>query len=301
MAHHHDHTHLGRKLWLAILLNTFITIAQVVGGFFSGSLSLLSDALHNFSDVIALLLSYFAVHLGSKRSTPQKTFGYKRGEILAAFLNISGLLVIAFFLGKEAISRFFYPREVDSLTIIALGGLSVVINFVSVCLIHKEAKNSLNIRSAYLHLFSDILSSVAVCLGGVIIYWTQAYWVDSVLSMGVACYLLYTSWHILMDIIRIIMHFTPEHICLEDLEKELLSFQDIENVHHIHVWNLNDKDIHFEAHVDFVSDVSLSEASQIINRMSQRLHEKFGISHCVIQPEIGIHDSKTLIVTECHL
>lgn len=301
MGHtHHDTSLVGKKLWLAIILNTFITLAQAVAGFASGSLSLLSDALHNFSDVVALLLSYFAIRLTHRDSTPKKTFGYKRGEILAALINTGTLLAIAVLLCKEAISRFSHPVEVDSLPIIALGGLGLIINLGSVLLLRRESKHSLNVRSAYLHLFADTLSSVAVIVGGILIHWTNLYWIDSVLAIAIAVYLVYMSWHILMDLVRIIMHFTPNHIDLKELEKELLSEPNLANVHHIHVWQLNDQEVHFEAHVDFGKDLPLSEVSQTISKLSLQLREKFGIRHTVIQPEIGIHDSKKLIVTECH-
>lgn len=297
---HHHHAHLGKKLWIAIFLTSFITLAQIITGFMSGSLSLLTDALHNFSDVIALLLSYYAYRLSYRKSTLRLTFGYKRSEILAALLNIVSLASIAALLCREAIGRFFNPVEVEALPIISMGTLSIVINTICVLLIHHEAKSSLNIRSTYLHLFTDILSSVAVVLGGVLIFWTQLSWIDSILTIAIACYLAYSSWHVFMDIVRIIMHFTPDHIKLEELEKELLSHSKVANVHHVHVWQLNDRDVHFEAHVDFEVDLPLSEVSQVISQLSQQLRDKFGIRHTVIQPEIGVDDSKQLIVTECH-
>jgi len=300
MAHaHHHSSHIGKKLGLAILLNSIVTIAQVLAGIFSGSLSILSDALHNFSDVVALLLSYFAIRLTNRASTPQKTFGYRRAEILAALINTGALLAIAVLLCREAIGRLNHPVEVDSVVIMVLGGLGVVFNLASLLLLHKESKHSLNVRSAYLHLFTDVLSSVAVFIGGILIYWTHCYWIDSVLSIAIAVYLVYSSWGILTDIARIIMLFTPHHIKLEDLEKELLSNPNLANVHHIHVWQLNDQEVHFEAHVDFEKDLPLSEVSQVISKLSLQLREKFGIRHTVIQPEIGIQDSKKLIVTEC--
>lgn len=298
---HHHASPIGKKLWFTIFLNGLITVAQVIAGFAGNSLSLLSDALHNFSDVLALVLSYLALHLTSRKSTLQKTFGYKRAEILAAFINTASLLAIAVLLCKEAITRLMQTAPpVESFSLITLGIMSVLINLWSVMLLRHEAKHSLNVRSAYLHLFSDILSSFAVVAGGLAIQWTKLYWIDSLLSIAIACYLVYSSWSILIDITRIIMHFTPDHINLEELEKDLLSQDKLANIHHVHVWQLNDQEVHFEAHIDFEEDLPLSEVSQTINKIRLRLHEKFGIRHTVIQPEIGVQDSKKLIVTECH-
>ena len=298
--HHHDHGLIGRKLWLAILLNVIVTVAQIIAGFSAGSLSLLSDALHNFSDVVALMFSYIALRLTGRASTPRETFGYKRGEIVAAFVNTASLLAIAALLIKEAVTRLLHPVAVDPAPIIALGILSVVVNWGSVLLIRREANYSLNIRSAYLHLFSDILSSIALVVGGAVMYWTKFYWIDSVLSILIACYLVVSSWKLLMDIMRIIMHFTPQHIDLKEVEQELLAHGSVANVHHVHIWRLNDAEIHFEGHIDFKRDLSLSEVSQIITQLSQQVRTKFGISHTVLQPEIGVQDSKQLIVSECH-
>ncbi len=299
-AHHHSHSLSGRKMWLVILLNIIITVAQTITGFSVDSLSLLSDALHNFSDVIALLCSYIAIRLTQKESTASRTFGYRRGEIVTAFVNTATLMAIAALLVKEAIERLLHPVAVSSLPVIALGSLGVLVNFLSVLLIHREAKHSLNVRSAYLHLFSDVLTSVAVIVGGALMYWTKLYWIDSALSILIACYLVVSSWAILIDIMRIIMHFTPKHIDLKVLEREILAFPGVANVHHVHIWQLNDLEIHFEAHIDFKKDLALSEVSQTITQLSKRLETQFGITHTVLQPEIGVFDSKQLIVGECH-
>ncbi len=300
-SHSHNHSLLGKKLWLAIVLNLIVTIAQTVAGFWAGSLSLLSDALHNFSDVIALVLSYLAVRFLSRKSSLAQTFGFKRAEIIAAFVNTAGLLVIAALLCKEAITRLTEPAvTVDAMPVIALGGLGIIINFLSVLLIKKEAANSLNVRSAYLHLFSDIMSSIAVVIGGLAMYFAKIYWVDSVLTILIAIYLLYSSWDILMDSLRIIMHFTPSHIDLKDLEKAITAHTEIENVHHVHIWNLNDNEVHFEGHVDFKKDLPLSSVSRVIDEISHTLRDKFGIRHTVLQPEIGVKDSKQFIVSECN-
>ena len=186
---HTEHAHgdlKGKKLGISILLNITITIAQVVGGFISGSLSLLSDAMHNFSDVISLIISYIADKLTKKKYTLQQTFGYKRAEIIAAFINTVILLVIAVILAEEAISRFKQPVVIETLWVVALAILSIFVNGGSVLLLKKDASENMNIKSAYLHLFSDMITSFAVLLGGIAMWYFNIFWIDSALSILIA-------------------------------------------------------------------------------------------------------------------
>ena len=306
MHHHHHHHHhesslKGKKLGWTIALNMFITLCQTVAGILSGSLSLLSDALHNFSDVMSLVISSIAEKLTKKKFSAEQTFGYKRAEIIAALINASTLLGVAFLICKEAIVRFLDPQDIHSPTVIALAGLSIVINAISVLLLQHDAKSSLNIRSAYLHLFSDMLTSIAVMLGGIAIYWLEAYWIDSLLSILIAIYLVYSSWQLVMQTLRVLMQFTPPHISIKDIEAQVLSFKAIKNIHHVHLWQLTDQDIHFEAHLDFHDDLPLSQASTILSEIRVLLAEKFKIKHSVLQAEFGIDDPKNLVADDCNL
>ena len=299
MGHEHDHGNLkGKKLGLSILLNIMITVAQAIGGLVSGSLSLLSDALHNFSDVIALIISYIAEKLTQKDYTPEQTFGYKRAEIIAALINAASLIVIALMLTKEAIVRFNEPVVIESFPVIVLAGLSILVNGGSVLLLKKEAEENMNMKSAYLHLFSDMISSIAVLAGGICMYYFQIFWIDSVLSIGIAVYLIYSSFGLLGQTLRVLMQFAPKNIDIEAIRKAILQYPFIENVHHIHLWQLNDKDIHFEAHLDFKEDMSLSSVSDIIGQVNTLLRKEFQIGHTLIQPEFGVQDAKHLVVDE---
>ncbi len=286
-GHKHDHGNLkGRNLGIAILLNVAITIAQVVGGFISGSLALMSDALHNFSDVLALIISWFASKLSKKDQTPAQTYGYKRAEILAALINAVSLFVIAFFLLKEAISRISDPVDVQSGLVMILGGLSIVLNGLSVLLIKKEAKDNMNMRSAYLHLLSDMISSIAVVFGGLAMYLWEVAWVDSLLSIGIAVYLVYSSWGLIKESVRILMQFAPTNVNLEDINRELQNIPEVNNMHHVHVWQLDDKQINFEAHISFNEDINLSKVNEILHQIEHVLDDKFDINHVTLQPEI---------------
>lgn len=299
--HHacHDHGDLsGKKLCVSVILNIMIALAQAIGGFISGSLSLLSDALHNFSDVISLIISYIANRLAKKEYTPKQTFGYKRAEVIAALINASTLLVIAVILAREAISRFNRPVVIETSWVIALATLSIFVNGGSVLLLKHDASENMNIRSAYLHLFSDMITSIAVLLGGIAMYYFKIFWVDSVLSILIVAYLVYLSWGLLMQTLRILMQFTPPGIDLKAIENEILRFPSIENIHHVHVWQLSDKEIHLEAHIDFNKDLKLSKATEITRQVGKLLKDKFKITHAIFQPEIGSDDSKQIIVDD---
>lgn len=295
MAHHHHHSHLaGGRLKLTIALNVFITIAEVVAGFASGSLALLSDATHNFSDIVALFVSFIALKLARKENTPQQTFGYQRAEIVAALFNSATLLFIAFMLCYEAVSRITDPQPVATPWVIGLAALSVVVNLASAALLHRESQHNINIRSSYQHLVSDALTSIAVLLGGVAMSLTPIYWLDGLLSIGIALYLVYSSWGLISQTIKVLMQFAPEHLEIANMVADIQKIEDIDNVHHVHIWQLTDRSIHFEAHLEFRRDLKLSEISAVMNEVRAKLSH-YGIRHSVLQPEIGVEDAKNLI------
>ncbi len=297
---HHDHGDLkGKNLGIAILLNVGITIAQVIGGFISGSLALLSDAMHNFSDVLALIISWYASKLSGRKQTAKQTFGYKRAEILAALINAISLIVIAFFLFKEAIVRITEPQEIGAGIVMALGGLSILLNWLSMLLVKKGAKNNMNMRAAYLHLLSDMISSVAVVLGGLAMYLWEIPWVDSVISIAIALYLVYSSWGLVKESVRILMQFAPLHINLDDIHEKIKELDGIENMHHVHVWQLDDKQTNFEAHISFEQDLKLSEVNLVLHKLEHILQDDFEINHVTLQPELnGSCDDESIVIQE---
>lgn len=307
MEHSHSHNHphhnhhgdlKGRNLVISILLNILITISQVIGGLLSGSLSLLSDALHNFTDVLSLIVSYIANILSKQKASINKTFGYKRAEILAAFINSSTLIIIAVLLIIEAIKRFKNPQEIESDLVIWLSLLGIVANGISVLLLKKDADVNMNMRSAYLHLLTDMLASVAVLIGGLLMKFYQTFWVDSVLTLAIALYLIWVGYDLLKNSFKVLMLFTPEDIQVKDIVKELQQLKDIKNVHHVHIWQLNEEEIHLEAHIDFNDDILLSQFDTILHKIEELLYHKFDINHINIQPEFGKCDSKDVIVQD---
>jgi cobalt-zinc-cadmium efflux system protein len=301
--HSHNHTHRrgelkGRNLIISILLNSIITAAQVVGGLMSGSLSLLSDALHNFTDVLSLVVSYIANVLSRQEASINRTFGYKRAEILAAFINASTLIIIAILLIFEAIKRFQNPQEIESNIVIWLSLLGIIANGISVLLLKKDADVNMNMRSAYLHLLTDMMASVAVLIGGLLMKFYQMFWVDSVLTLAIALYLIWVGYDLLKNSFKVLMLFTPEDIQVKDIVKELQKLENIKNVHHVHIWQLNEEEIHLEAHVDFNKNITLSEFDTTLETVEEVLYHKFDINHINIQPEFGKCDSKDVIVQD---
>lgn len=302
-SHSHNHTHhhgelRGRNLLFSIFLNILITAAQVIGGVVSGSLALLSDALHNFSDVISLVVSYVANRLAKKEASLQKTFGYKRAEILAAFINASTLIIVAVLLIIEAIKRFQNPEAIESNLVIWLSFIAILANGVSVLLLKKDAEANMNMKSAYLHLFTDMLASIAVLIGGLLMKYYQLFWVDSVLTLAIAIYLIWVGFDLLKSSTKVLMLFTPDSIPIKDIVIEIQKIDSIKNVHHIHVWQLNEDEVHFEAHIDFQDDITLTQFDVILNQVEALLYHKFKINHVNIQPEFGKSDVKDIIVQD---
>lgn len=300
-SHNHSHTHSdlkGRNLFISILLNILITAAQVIGGLISGSLALLSDALHNFSDVLSLVVSYAANKLSKKKASIHRTFGYKRAEILAAFINASTLIIVAVLLIIEAIKRFQNPLEIESNLVIWLSVLGIVANGLSVLLLKKDSEANMNMKSAYLHLLTDMMASVAVLIGGLLMKYYEVFWVDSVLTFAIALYLIWMGFDLLKDSTKVLMLFTPEDIPIKKIVEEINNFEAIKNVHHVHVWQLNEEEIHLEAHIDFNADITLSQFNTILHKIEDLLFNKYDINHINIQPEFGKEDSKDVIVQD---
>lgn len=301
MSHSHAHNHKdlkGRKLLITIVLNIVITVAQVIGGLLSGSLSLLSDALHNFSDVLSLIVSYAAAKLSQKKASINRTFGYKRAEILAAFVNASTLIIVAIILIKEAIERFLNPQQIDSNLVIWLSFIAIIANGLSVLLLKKDSTNNINIRSAYLHLLTDMLASVAVLVGGLLMKYYQLFWVDSLLTLLIALYLIYVGYDLLKTSTKILMLFTPEHINTRDVVRAVNQLPKVKKLHHVHIWNLSDHELHLEAHLDLQEDISTTEFNVLLLEIEALLHDEFDINHVTIQPEFNKEDPKEVIVQD---
>ncbi len=298
--HHHSHSHRvdGKNLGISIVLNVVVTIAQIIGGLISGSLSLLSDAVHNFSDVLSLIISFLANRLSKKKASTNRTFGYKRAEIIAAFVNSATLMVVSLFLIVEAIERFLAPQEVASNWVIWLSILAILVNGFSVLLLKKDASVNMNMKSAYLHLLTDMMASIAVLVGGLLMKFYAIFWIDPLLTLIIALYLIYVGYDLLKESTKVLMLFTPKSIAVQEIVSSICEIKGIKNVHHVHVWQLNEEEIHLEAHVDFKEDIKLSEFDVILEGIEELVYHRHGINHVNIQPEFGKCDTKKIIVQD---
>lgn len=292
---HHHHQVSGKNLFITIFLNIFITIAQIIGGVMSGSLALLSDAMHNFSDVLALIIAYGANRLVIRPHSVSKTFGYKRAEILATLFNASALIAIAIFLIFESVEKFYNPQAVDSFLVIVLGFLGIIFNSAGLLLLKDDAHKNMNMRAAYLHLLGDVMTSVAVVVGGVLMYYYELYWVDPLVSLFISIYIIWASMALIKESGSVLMQFAPKDIDMKELLLAITKEGAIDNVHHMHLWRLNDKGIHCEAHLDFRENITLEESNKIIDRLEVNLHDNFGIEHTTFQCEYNRCEDKNII------
>lgn len=288
MLHHHSNNQSSetseKKLFITFALNIFITIVQIIGGVVSGSLSLISDAMHNFSDAVAIVITYIALRLSKKPKTSKYTFGLKRAEIIAAVVNASTLIIISFFLIREAIERLYNPNEIAGSLMLIVAVFGFIPNVIGALLLKKGSEKSLNIRAAYFHLVSDAISSIAIIIGAVFIIAYKIYWIDPILTILIALYILVETYKILKESIDILMMSNTEEINLEEIKSFVEKIPCVKNIHHIHLWKLNDNDTHFEAHIE-VEDMRVSKTSEIQKIISIELQKRYEINHTTLQFE----------------
>lgn len=292
--HHHDHHHhhhndgdiSGRRLFFSVLLNLIITLAQLIGGVLSGSLALLSDALHNFSDVMSLIISYYAHRLSHRPQNLSQTFGFKRAQILAALFNASVLIAVSLYLIVESVERFIHPQAVASIWVMGLALMGIAVNGLSAWLLHTDSHRNLNIRSAYLHLIGDLLTSFAVLFGGAMMYAFGWFWIDPLLSLLISLYLIRSSYSIVRESTGMLMQFSPGHISMNAIVEKAESYEAVEGIHHIHLWQLDDETVFLEARLNFYEDLPLSVTNELLHRLSHDL-QTIGISHTTFQCEVG--------------
>lgn len=291
--HHHDVAHLsGTRIFWVTVLNFVITLAEVIGGLLSGSLALLSDSLHNLSDTVAIALSYVANRIAQRPKNPKKTFGYKRTEILAAFVNSTFLIMVSVFLMVEAVQRWRHPEAIDGLLMMVVATIGLLANLLSVILLRRESHGNINIKSSYLHLMSDTVSSVGVVLGGLLIKVWGWYWVDPLITLLISLYIMREAWTIVRLSIDILMQ-SGANLDYEKIRQGIEAMDGVNNIHHVHSWMTNENTIFFEAHLD-LDDMSLCEVQNILVKVEHLLVEGHGISHVTLQPEVNKCSNKTM-------
>ena len=291
----HQHAVNEKNLLTATLLNLVITIVELAGGLLSGSLALLSDALHNLSDTFATFIAYLATIISKREANQKRTFGYKRLEILAALMNAVILIVMSVFLIKEAWYRLQNPAPINSMIMLVVGMVGLLANLYAVLILRKDAGKSLNVKAAYIHLIGDSLSSVVVIIGGVVIRIFQIDWIDPLITVVISIYIIRSGFVILQQSVNILMQSAPDHLDLSRIKYRVEEEPEVLNIHHIHAWMLTDSEVHMEAHIELKNDLKLSQVGQIQGKIEKLLRKDFGIVHITLQFEFGAKHSQSLI------
>ena len=278
-SHHHAHQHDG-KLNLAVFINILLTIAQIIGGILSGSLSLIADALHNLSDAGAILIAIFARKIARKPANSKMTFGFKRAEILGALINSTTLIIVGLYLIYEAISKFFNPQPVDGWIVVWIASIALIIDAVTAWLTYRSgAKDNLNLKAVFIHNMSDALASVVVIIAGSLIILYQWYIVDLLATIAISFYVIYHGYSLAKETMIILMQAVPESIDIDELSAELQDLNMVEKVWHLHVWQLDDKEIFLETSLAFTPSDSVHD----LNPIKDLLKDKYGIHHSTIE------------------
>ena len=285
----HDHAHIDpesgdRRVGIAIAANLILTAAQVVGGLLSGSLALIADALHNFSDVAALVIAFAARKIARRPADARMTFGYGRAEIVAALVNYTTLIVIGLYLVYEGAMRFLDPPEVAGWTVVILGGVALVVDALTAALTWSMQKGSANIRALFVHNLSDALSSVAVIVGGALILLYDLRWVDPAITIGIAGYILHLAVTEIGGPIRTLMLGSPPEIDCDAVIDAVRSTPGVADVHHVHLWQMEEHRAALDTHV-VVEEGSWGRLEEVKHGVKERLRERFGIEHSTLEFE----------------
>jgi cobalt-zinc-cadmium efflux system protein len=289
--HSHTHSHFGdiaKQTTSRLAFSLFLTLAflfiEAIAGIIGNSLALLTDAAHNLTDVIALGLSWYAIRLTSQPANARKTYGYHRAGILVALLNSTTLVLISLGIFYEAWRRFMNPPEVQSGILIAVGTIAVVINLATALLVRRGSEHDLNIRSAFVHLMGDVLSTMGAVIAGVIIYFTGANWLDPFVSVLIGFLILYNAWGILRDSVNILLEATPRDIDISKLVQDVIRVKGVLGIHDLHIWSIAQNLRTMSAHV-LTDDLPISTGAEIQQQINEIVYHRYNIAHATLQLE----------------
>ncbi|MEG2884923.1 MAG: cation diffusion facilitator family transporter, partial [Acinetobacter sp.] len=270
-----------KKLTIALILTTTFLIIEFIAGLITQSLALLSDAAHMFTDAAALAIALAAIKIAKRPADNKRTFGYQRFEILAALFNASMLFFVAIYILYEAYQRFTQPPEIQSLGMLIVASIGLIINLISMKILMSSATESLNMKGAYLEVLSDALGSVGVIIGAVIIYYTNWYWVDTIIAVAIGFWVLPRTWILLRQSINILLEGVPEEIDIEKLRHDLLALDGVESIHQLKVWAITSKNIHLTVHL-FAPNI---DRNQLHRTAIEMLSHEHGIAEVTLQIE----------------
>lgn len=296
-THHHHHTPAGKNAGLRLGLSLGLTFAfvfvEVIAGLWSNSLALLTDAAHNFTDVVALGLSWYALRIATRPAHAGKTFGYHRSGILVALFNAASLVLISFGIFSEAWQRIQTPPEVESGILIGVGLLAFIINLFTAWLVKEGSEHDLNMRSAFLHLMGDVLSTLGAVAAGVVILFTGWNWLDPLVSVLIGVLILWNAWGILRQAINILLESAPSDIDMQAMLTDLKAVPGVKDVHDLHVWSLTENMRMLSAHI-VTNDQPISAGAALQQTINQMLSERYKIVHATLQLECACCQSGNL-------
>jgi len=297
MSHHHHHHHHGhhhsrsrgfsntRRLGLVIVFNLIITITEYVGGILSGSLALISDAGHNLSDVLSLMLGYAGEKVSERKPNRQFSFGLKRFEVLIALANALSLLFIGIYIVYEAIQRFLHPQPIQVGIMLPIAIVGLLGNVFSILVLNRSRKDNLNMKAAFLHLFYDALSSVVVIAVGLVLLVTRFYWLDLMISLIIVVMIGWSSLSIIEESLRIFLQGTPKTINEADVYRDILALPHVKSVHGLHIWSINSSEVFLSCHICINGESSTITGDETIQAVNTMLKELYGIEHTTLQVE----------------
>ena len=283
----HDHSHAAvtegnaKKLTIALILTTTFLVIEFIAGIITQSLALLSDAAHMFTDAAALAIALAAIKIAKRPADDKRTFGYQRFEILAALFNASMLFFVAMYILYEAYQRFTQPPEIQSIGMLVVASIGLIINLISMKILMSSATESLNMKGAYLEVLSDALGSLGVIIGAVIIYFTNWYWVDTIIAVAIGFWVLPRTWILLKQSINILLEGVPEEVDIEKLRNDLLALDGVESIHQLKVWAITSKNIHLTVHL-FAPN---ADRKQLHYAAAEMLSHEHGIAEVTLQIE----------------
>jgi len=289
-GHHHNtelHDNINRAFIIGIVLNAAFVVVEIIAGFSNNSLALLTDAGHNLSDVGSLLLSLIAFKLAKVKSNDRFTYGYKKTTILASLFNAVILLTAVGAILWEAVNRFSSPREIQGFSVAIVALIGIAINSVTAFMFFRNRKKDLNIKGAYLHLFADALVSLGVVIGGIIMYYTGLYWIDPVLSIIIGVVILYGTFGLLKDSLKLSLDAVPENVEIEKVKSVFIETVGIKDFHHIHIWAISTSQNAMTVHVVVDEKLTSSEITALKCKLKHEL-EGLNIHHLTVETEIEI-------------
>jgi len=279
-----DQSFIQRKLKIIFVVSISTFVFQITGGILSNSLALIADSFHLLIDFSAIGITLFAFRIANKPHSPKLTFGFHRAEIIAAFINGITLIIMAAIILFEAYQRFLHPSEIETEILLIFASIGLAANIVMMVLLKPQSKSNLNIKGAYLHVLGDLISSIGVIVGAIIIYFTAFPIIDTIVSVGIAIVIIRSGLSLCKKCLHIFMEGTPSEIKSKDISKELENFEEITEIHDLHVWTLTSNLYAMTVHVK-VKPEFLQKTNELLKKINQTMKQQFGITHCTIQIE----------------